>query len=128
MFSLKKEERLSSFRRIKALFKEGDCFLVYPLSVRYLYRKGSGKVSVLIVSPKRYHKLAVERNRIKRLIRESYRLNNKNLKNFAGQNSVDIDLSVTFVSKDMILYKETEAKMNDVFRILCEKIEKCLSE
>ena len=74
-FTLSKDERLSSLKEIEKLFLEGDSFTKYPLRYVWLETSTSGfPVRVLFsVSKKKFSK-AVDRNRIKRLLREAYRL------------------------------------------------------
>ncbi|MBK6266673.1 ribonuclease P protein component [Marivirga sp. S37H4] len=78
-FSFKKEERLSSKKIIKELFDKGSSFYLFPFKVIYLENSLAipnqhQAHQVLITVPKRKFKKAVDRNPIKRKIRESYRL------------------------------------------------------
>ena len=77
MQSFTKAERICLQKEINHLFDEGTSFAVYPLRVVYVEKKSfSGvPVSILISVPKKRFKQAVKRNRVKRLIRETYRLN-----------------------------------------------------
>ncbi|MDR2119425.1 MAG: ribonuclease P protein component [Tannerella sp.] len=75
--TLSKNERLSGKRHIDALFVDGSSFISYPLRVIYLPMKNDKygvRVSVLIHAPKKKLKHAVDRNFVKRRIRENYRL------------------------------------------------------
>jgi ribonuclease P protein component, eubacterial len=75
--TFRKEERISSKREIGFLFENGTSFVSYPLRILFCKREiqGDARFSVLISVSKRKFKRAVDRNRIKRLIREAYRLN-----------------------------------------------------
>jgi ribonuclease P protein component len=75
-----KTERLFLQREIDRVFDTGIAFTAYPLRVVYVAEKpASGAPFAILVSvPKKRFKRAVHRNRVKRLIRETYRLN-KNL-------------------------------------------------
>ena len=76
-----KSERICSQIVIDDLFKKGKILKSFPFLVRYLpysFNKGA-KVQIVISVPKRKVKKAVDRNRLKRQIREVYRLNKKNL-------------------------------------------------
>ncbi len=111
MFTFTKEERLKSFARIDSLFKKGQGFMVYPLSVRYIITSGKGNVAIMVACPKRYQRKAVKRNRIKRLIRESYRLNSKTIKSFAIDNHLDIDFAITYVNKELVDFNLMQEKV-----------------
>ena len=69
-----KGERLCNYHRIQKLFQEGNSLKKYPIKLLYL-AVDSQEINnqVLISVPKRKVRRAVHRNRIKRLIRESYR-------------------------------------------------------
>lgn len=83
-YKLGKQARLKSRKAIDQLFKDGKSFTVFPFRVIYQFTK-------LPVSPdafqlqagfsvsKRHFKKAVDRNRIKRLMREAYRLQKNEL-------------------------------------------------
>jgi ribonuclease P protein component len=75
--TFKKEERIYERKLLDQLFKNGKSFFVYPFKVYYfsLEKTGCYPARVLISVPKRNFKRAVDRNRIKRLIREAYRRN-----------------------------------------------------
>ncbi|MEO5905243.1 MAG: ribonuclease P protein component [Saprospiraceae bacterium] len=75
-FTLSKQERLSSLKEIEVLFKEGKSFTKYPFRVIWLDKNptsGSG-IRVMFSVSKRKFTRAVDRNKVKRLMRESYRL------------------------------------------------------
>lgn len=75
--SFKKRERLSKELLIQELFEKGSSFYFYPFKVLHLPHpdQGSAVNEVLFSVPKRQFKKAVDRNKIKRRIREAYRLN-----------------------------------------------------
>ena len=79
-FRFPKAERLKSRKQIDLLFAGGKAFSVFP--VRTIYRfhtaeKGSLKAG--FTASKKHFKKAVDRNRIKRLLREAYRLQKQEL-------------------------------------------------
>jgi ribonuclease P protein component len=79
-FTFKKEERLFKEKIIQELFDKGSSFYLYPFKVFFLPNRDNQCPfhQVLISVSKKNFKKAVDRNRIKRRIREGYRLN-KNL-------------------------------------------------
>lgn len=66
-------EHLKSAKQIDLLFRSGKSFSVFPLRVFYRW-EGFDPTRVGVSAPKRHFKRAVDRNRIKRLLREGYRL------------------------------------------------------
>lgn len=80
-FTFKKEERISSEKIIKELFDKGSSFYLYPFKVFFQPNPDSAYPlhQILISVSKRNFKRAVDRNLIKRRIREAYRLNKHRL-------------------------------------------------
>ena len=74
-FTLGREERLKSRKLIGKLYEEGKSIKVFPLRMVYLQTEHTSNypAQVGVSVPKRNFKRAVDRNRIKRLLRESYR-------------------------------------------------------
>ncbi len=82
-FTFKREERLSKEKVIQELFDKGSSFYLYPFKVYFMQNPDPGFPvhQVLISVSKKNFRRAVDRNLIKRRIRESYRLNKKLLAN-----------------------------------------------
>lgn len=75
-FTLGKSDKLKSKKLIQQLFEEGESMKQYPIRLRYIKVKDVDyNIRVGFSVPKRNFKSAVDRNRIKRLMREAYRLN-----------------------------------------------------
>mgnify|MGYP000707244516 FL=1 len=75
-----KEEKLKSRKQIALLFEKGDSIKQFPIRIKYLKLSDLGIPPKIAFSvPKRNFKLAVDRIRIKRLLRESYRKNKETL-------------------------------------------------
>ena len=75
-----KEERIVSRKQIEMLFGGGtsQSLAAFPLRVVYMTQAlpmGEAPVQILVSVPKKHFKHAVDRNRVKRQIREAYRLN-----------------------------------------------------
>jgi ribonuclease P protein component len=75
-FTLRKNERLYLRRQMDKLFEGGSALMAFPLRVLYLQTDDpdAAEVSMLVsVSKKRFHH-AVDRNKVKRRVREAFRL------------------------------------------------------
>ena len=68
-----KHNKLCGQERIAQLYKEGKRFVVWPL--RVTYQPTEEETQILVWAPKSLFKRAVKRNRLRRLMREAYRLN-----------------------------------------------------
>lgn len=80
-FTFKKEERLFKEKIIQELFDKGSSFYLYPFKVFFLPNRDRQYPyhQILISVSKKNFKNAVDRNLIKRRIREGYRLNKNQL-------------------------------------------------
>lgn len=110
--TFKKSERLCHVKEIDGLFNRNntakESFLVYPLKVVYQKNK-SGKnllPQVLISVPKRRFKKAVDRNLLKRRIREAYRLNKECL-----SVAVPKIIGFVYVANEVLEYSQIERAM-----------------
>jgi ribonuclease P protein component len=108
--TFRKEERISNQKEIDRLFAQGSSFLTYPLRVVYVKKKpfSGADVSILVSIPKKRFKQAVKRNRLKRLVRESYRLHKQPLIQFLQEKEAGLLIAFLFIGKDLCEYKTIE--------------------
>ncbi len=80
-FGFGRNERLKSRKRIEELFLQGQRLNQFPLRVTFQFLPAAGEPGVQagVTASKKFFKKAVDRNRIKRLMRESYRLQKNGL-------------------------------------------------
>lgn len=114
-FSFQKEERLCSKRLIEALFAGGGKSMsAFPLRVVFMpvaQAETLAPVSVMVSVSKRHFKRAVKRNRVKRQIREAYRLH-KHLLNNALDKLPGQHLMVAFLWLSDRQYATAEVERN----------------
>lgn len=112
--SLCKAERLRSKILIEKMFAGGaKSFSVFPLRIVYMYveKEQVPSVAILISVPKKRFKKAVDRNRIKRRIREAYRKNKHGLLHSLEGSDKGIIISFICLSGEMVPYSVIEEKM-----------------
>lgn len=104
-FSLKKDERLSSKKTIDKLFTEGDSILQYPLKMVFLKTELQTRYPAQtgFTASKKNFKRAVARNRIKRLLREAYRINKHIVYDELEQEQLAI--FIIFIGKELPKYE-----------------------
>ncbi|MDO5105781.1 ribonuclease P protein component [Capnocytophaga sp.] len=119
-FSFPKSEKLCKLAHIQQLFSEGESVQSFPLKMIFTPIDGLNVPFQLLVSvPKKGVKKANKRNRIKRLIRESYRLQ----KHFLVQNtSQSYALALIFTGKEMPDYELISQKVIRCFEKFTEAV------
>ena len=109
--TLHKAERLNRKKVIEKMFAGGSrSFSLFPLRVVYLpVEELETPVSILVSVSKRRFKRAVKRNRVKRLVREAYRLNKSLLLETVQQRGIRLAVAFIYLSDrlaDMSLIDE----------------------
>ncbi|WP_109302068.1 ribonuclease P protein component [Aquimarina sp. AU474] len=107
-------ERLKSKKEIELLFSEGKTISKYPIRLVYTKTKREEDIAIKtgVSVSKRYFKKAVDRNRIKRLMRESYRKNKYIVPNTTHQ----FTFMFLYSGKEMAEYALIEAKIKGILQ------------
>lgn len=114
-YTLGKKERLKSRKLIEQVFNEGDRFNTASLRVFYLRRKEEKAVLQLGVGvSSKIFKKAVERNRIKRLLRETWRLQKNPLYDVLLSKEYSLIAFINYTGKELPVYREMEVHMQKV--------------
>ena len=104
-----KNEKLKSQKLITQLFEEGKSISNFPLKLIYIPVKNNEVfIQAGVTVSKRIFKSAVQRNRIKRLLREAYRLNKALVFNNTDDNFAFLFL---YLGKDMPTFEHLDQKM-----------------
>lgn len=123
-FTFTKEERLCHRRDISTLFSKGNSFYIPGFSVKWCVtdKKQEYPVKLLITVPKRYFKRAVDRNQVKRLIREAYRCNKNEFYQFLMDSDIQIHLGIVFTHRNIPSHKHTDEKISLILQQLKKEI------
>ncbi len=113
--SFKKEERLCNKRLIEQLFQKGSSFHLYPFRFAFLPSKEiTVPAQVLIAVPKKRFKRAVDRNLLKRRIREGYRiLKQEYLYTLLDHRQENVLFSIQYIGKEIHDYSFIELKLKE---------------
>lgn len=120
-FTLGKEERLKSRKAIEHLFQEGQRFTVSPFRIFYATTKIGGLQFGVGVSAKNFKK-AVDRNKVKRLTREAYRLQKNNLQQLLKQRNGSLNLFFVYTDKEIPVYNLVYDKVSVILKKLLKII------
>jgi ribonuclease P protein component len=116
--TLKRSEKLKSSRIIGELFSSGDTITVLPIKLFWKLNPVSDQsipAKIAVTVPYKNFKKSVERNLIKRRIREAYRLNKHNLYNLLHEKKFNLIFVFLYLPKNIHSYHEIE---DGVIRIL----------
>lgn len=123
--TLNKEERLKSRKLIGNLFERGKIINHYPYKLLYEItdNKDFGFPAKIAVSvSKRNFRKAVDRNRIKRKMKEAYRLNKNELYEILNKNDQNLYFFVIYTAKQDTEYQKLEKEMQLLLKKICNKL------
>ena len=118
-----KSDRLKSAKKIKQLFETGNRFIEFPFRVVWkLTEAKEFSVQIAISVPKKKIPKAVNRNRIKRLVRESYRKRSVEFKKNIALRNNHLELIFVFMDTQLLNFNEIDHKIT----VTLERLEKML--
>lgn len=115
--TFQKQERLKSEKVIKDLFEKGSSFYLYPFKIFYIrsLEVTPAFPQILFSVSKRNFKRAVDRNRLKRQIREAYRINKPELLKKIPPGIFPTVIGIMYVSKEKLPFSIIQNKLNLAF-------------
>ncbi len=121
-----KTEKLTSKTAIEAIFKKGDTIKNYPLILKYIsYEFNDGAAAkVVITVPKKKVKRAAKRNRLRRQLKEAYRLNKFTLIQQLKQSETSLALFFIYTGEEKVEYSFLEEKI----KVILKKVEQNLPQ
>lgn len=114
-FTLSKEERICSKKLINELFTgNGRSMTAFPLRVVFMKRTivdDQPRAAMLVSVPKRYFKHAVDRNRVKRQVREAFRRNKSIIIQNLTDDHEDVAMAFVWLTNEKYPSSEVENRM-----------------
>ena len=119
--TLGKQERLKSKKLIEKLYAEGDSVKTFPLRLMYVQTAHTSEFpcQVGVSVAKRNYKLAADRNRLKRLMRETYRLQKQIVYNNLDKPYV---FMISYIGREEIKYEDLYLKMEKLLTLFIDKV------
>jgi ribonuclease P protein component len=135
-----KAEKLKSRKRIEWVFKEGKSLSVFPFKVFYLLGRPAAATPATLPPPgpaaprmaaplqagfgagSRHFKKAVDRNRIKRLSREAYRLQKQPLMDLLTEKGISMALFFIYTGKELPDHITVKAKIGVALQKLIKEV------
>ncbi|WP_396591231.1 ribonuclease P protein component [Allomuricauda sp. R78024] len=119
-FSFPKNEKLKNKKLFEQLFTEGKSITAFPIKLLYTKAAFDGDIHIKVgvVAPKKKFRSAVKRNRVKRLLREGYRLNKHLVFNNIEGNFAFLFL---YLGSKMPNYQEVDKAMKQLLETFLKK-------
>jgi ribonuclease P protein component len=133
VFTYQKKDKLKSRKQTQHLFSTGQAINVFPIRLIYTIEpmvsnaESASATSVLqagVGAPSRTFRKAVQRNRVKRLLREAYRLEKPNFISQAALDNKRVNLFFLYTDAIVLTQVEIQGKLKEALSILVSKLNK----
>jgi ribonuclease P protein component len=124
MLRFPKNQKLCNNTDIDILFDEGTSISLNSFRIVWSYNEKKDDVLMksIIIVPKKRIKLAVQRNTIKRYIRQSYRTRKVKLEEHLKNQAIQINLAIIYNSHKVLCFKEIDVKINRLLNRLINSL------
>ena len=122
-FTLRKPERLCKKKIIEKMFQGGESrsFTIFPLRVVFMAVEAQTvPLSMMVSVSKRHFKHAVQRNRVKRLVREAWRLNKQPLADLLNAQQKHLAVVLIYLSDELPTFSSMTQRIQTVVQRLGE--------
>ena len=115
-----KEEKLKSRKLIEYLFNKGKSISAFPVRVLYHFVEDDTSVPLQagVTTSSRNFKKAIERNRVKRILREAYRLQKLPLQQHLKEQNRSLALFFIYTGKELPVFAEVYERMGIILQKL----------
>jgi len=133
VFTYKKTDKLKSRKQTQHLFSTGQAINVFPIRLIYTIEpiatltENTSYTSLLqagVGAPSRTFRKAVQRNRVKRLLREAYRLEKPNFISQAALDNKRVNLFFLYTDAIVLTQIQIQGKLKEALSILVSKLNK----
>jgi ribonuclease P protein component len=133
VFTYQKSDKLKSRKQTQHLFSTGQAINVFPIRLIYTIEplatalemgSPSSLLQAGVGAPSRTFRKAVQRNRVKRLLREAYRLEKPNFLSQAALDNKRVNLFFLYTDASVLAQLEIQAKVKEALAILVTKLNK----
>ena len=124
-FTFQKKDKLKSRKQTQFLFAKGQSMNAFPIKLIYTLESNEpGSVQTGVGAPSRTFRKAVDRNRVKRLLREGYRLERPEFiaSSVDALNKLRVNLFFLYTDATVISQKEIQEKIKQLLSRISEKI------
>lgn len=126
-YFLKKDDRLKSRKAIELLFAQGKSFSHFPFRIIWLEVKNDSGLQAGFTASTKNFKNATDRNKIKRLMRESYRLQKNDLAALLKKLSKSVSIFFIYTGKEIpdydLIFEKTGTVLKRIIKLADEKTE-----
>ena len=127
-FTYQKKDKLKSRKQLQFLFSKGTAITMHPIRLLYTIEKAeagifpNGLLQAGVGAPSRQFRKAVQRNKVKRLLREGYRLEKPNFTNSINLTNTRLNLFFLYLDAHVQTQQQIQATINLILQKLADKL------